>query len=126
MSDFPSPVAVLRAAAQLLIDSADAADEDVAANPYWRSEHHPPEHWFANGIDNACGGPAGQLARMFTPATAWALAADPGLVVDPAAPPVHLVTWTGPANNGEQSPRTTADNPPTSSDTPDNPLRDQS
>ena len=48
------------------------------------------------------------------------MAVDPGLVVDPAAPPVHLVTWTGPANNGEQCPRTTPDNSPTSSDTPDN------
>jgi hypothetical protein len=94
------------------------------------------------------------------------LAADT-LVVDPAAPPLHFVTWAGPpiprftyrpvtpemeraateravqaaadserssawfaetggvigdpaANNGEECPRTTADNPPTSSDTPDN------
>ena len=70
----PSPAADLRAAAQLLLDLADAADEDLATNPYWRSEYHPPEHWFANGIDNACGGPAGQLARMFNPATARALA----------------------------------------------------
>jgi hypothetical protein len=47
------------------------------------------------------------------------LATD-GLDVDPAAPPVHLVTWTGAANNGEQSARTTADNSPTSGDATDN------
>jgi hypothetical protein len=36
------------------------------------------------------------------------LAADGQLDVDPVAPPVHLVTWAGAANNGEQSaPRTT-------------------
>lgn len=48
------------------------------------------------------------------------LAAGPGFVIDPAAPPVHLVTWTGPANNAEQSARTTADNAPTSKDAPGN------
>jgi len=48
------------------------------------------------------------------------LAADTGLVVDPAAPPVHLVTWTGPADNAEQPARTTPANPATGSDTPDN------
>lgn len=48
------------------------------------------------------------------------LAAD-GPDVDPAAPPVHLVTWAGAANNAQQSARTTPDNSPTSSDTPDNP-----
>jgi hypothetical protein len=48
------------------------------------------------------------------------LAAGGQLDVGPASPPVHLVTWTGAANNAEQSPRTTADNSPTSSDTPDN------
>lgn len=75
MTDAPSPGADLRAAAQFLLDLADGTDEDIATNPYWRSEYHPPEHWFANGIDNACGGPAGWLAGMFTPATARALAA---------------------------------------------------
>lgn len=66
----PSPAADMRAAAQLLLDLADAADEDMATNPYWQSELHPREHWFANGIDNACGGPAGWLASMFTPGLA--------------------------------------------------------
>lgn len=75
MSDTRTPAADLRAAAQLLLDMADAADEDITTNPYWRSELEPREHWFANGIDNACGGPAGWLASMFNPATARALAA---------------------------------------------------
>jgi hypothetical protein len=70
-----SPAEVLRVVAQLLLDMADAADEDVDTNPYWRSEREPREHWFANGIDDACGGPAGWLASMFNPATARALAA---------------------------------------------------
>jgi hypothetical protein len=38
------------------------------------------------------------------------LVAGGQLAIDPAAPPVHLVTWTGAANNGEESPRTTPDN----------------
>lgn len=70
----PGPAADLRTAAQLLLDLADAADEDIATNPYWHSEIHPREHWFANGIDNACGGPAGWLASMFSPALARELA----------------------------------------------------
>lgn len=70
-----SPIEALRVAAQLLLDMADAADEDIATNPYWHSEPEPRDHWFANGIDNACGGPAGWLASMFNPATARALAA---------------------------------------------------
>lgn len=48
------------------------------------------------------------------------LAAGGELVVDPDAPPVHLVTWTGPTNNAEQSPRTTPNNAPTSGDAPGN------
>jgi hypothetical protein len=47
------------------------------------------------------------------------LAAGGESVVDPAAPPVHLVTWTGPANNAEQCPRTTPDNSVASSDAAD-------
>lgn len=74
MSDTPNPAADLRAAAQLVLDMADAAEEDITTNPYWHSELHPREHWFANGIDNACGGPAGSLASLFTPAAARALA----------------------------------------------------
>jgi hypothetical protein len=53
------------------------------------------------------------------------LATD-GLDVDPAAPPVHLVTWTGAANNGEECPRTTPDNSVARSDAADNSaLREQ-
>jgi len=73
MTDLP-PTDALRLAAQLLLDLADRADEDIDTNLYWRSQLHPREHWFSNGIDNACGGPAGWLASMFTPVTARALA----------------------------------------------------
>lgn len=48
--------AELRSAAQLLLDLADGTDQDIATNPYWKSESHP-QHQFANGIDNAVGGP---------------------------------------------------------------------
>jgi hypothetical protein len=48
------------------------------------------------------------------------LAADGQLGIDLASPPVHLVTSAGVANNGEQSARTTPDNPPTSGDATDN------
>lgn len=70
----PSPAADMRAAAQLLLDLADETDQDIDGNLYWRSDLHPREHWFANGIDNACGGPAGWLASMFGPALARELA----------------------------------------------------
>lgn len=69
-----NPTVEMRAAAQLLIDLADAADEDIENNLYWRSDFHPREHWFANGIDNACGGPAGWLASMFGPGLAREIA----------------------------------------------------
>lgn len=74
MSDH-APEEALRLAAQTLLDLADETDDDIANSEYWQSTIHPPEQWFANGIDNACGGPAGLLAGMLTPATARLLAA---------------------------------------------------
>jgi len=69
------PAAVLRTAAQTLLDLADETDEELATNTYWHSQIAPREQWFANGIDNACGGPAGKLAGFLPPDTARALAA---------------------------------------------------
>lgn len=65
---------ILLRAAQLLLDRADAAQEDLDTNPYWHSQIEPPERWFANGIDNACGGAGGLLAGLMSPPAARALA----------------------------------------------------
>jgi hypothetical protein len=70
----PSPAADLRAAAQLLLDLADETDAEIETNAYWRSEYRSPGAWFANGIDNACGGPAGILAGLLSPPLARELA----------------------------------------------------
>ncbi|GHD70383.1 hypothetical protein GCM10010317_077600 [Streptomyces mirabilis] len=70
-----TPADELRAAAQTLLDLADETDEEINTNAYWHSEFAPREQWFANGIDNACGGPAGKLAGLLDPATARAIAA---------------------------------------------------
>lgn len=69
-----SPAVDMRAAAQLLLDFADETDQDMANNPYWQSDHRPREQWFAAGIDNAVGGPAGWLAGLFSPALAREIA----------------------------------------------------
>ena len=69
-----SPAADLRAAAQLLLDLADETDKEIKTNTYWHSEIRPPVAWFANGIDNACGGPAGILAGLLSPPLARELA----------------------------------------------------
>lgn len=68
------PADELHAAAQTLLDLADETAEDIASNDYWHSERVGPERWFANGIDNAVGGPGGRLAGLLSPATARSLA----------------------------------------------------
>lgn len=70
-----SPEDDLRLAAQTLLDLADQTDNDIANNAYWHSQIAPREQWFAHGIDNACGGPAGRLAGLLSPDTARQLAA---------------------------------------------------
>jgi hypothetical protein len=69
-----SPAADLRAAAQLLLDLADETETEMETNTYWHSQIRPPVAWFANGIDNACGGPAGILAGLLSPPLARELA----------------------------------------------------
>lgn len=64
----------LRTAAQTLLDLADETDQELADNEYWHSQIAPREKWFANGIDNACGGPAGKLAGLLSPEAARELA----------------------------------------------------
>jgi hypothetical protein len=64
----------LRTAAQTLLDLADATDDDINTNPYWHSQIADPPHWFANGVENALGGPAGHLAGLLNPITARLLA----------------------------------------------------
>lgn len=70
-----SDVDVLRRAAQLLLDLADETDEELHSNSYWHSELEPRERWYANGIDNALGGPGGRLAGLLSPEAARELAA---------------------------------------------------
>lgn len=65
---------LLEQAAQRLREMADAAEKEMAANPYWGGD---PGN-FAAGIDNATGGAAGELAALFNPAMARDLA---GLIV---------------------------------------------
>ncbi|MGV9427124.1 hypothetical protein ACWDO7_22910 [Streptomyces sp. NPDC003656] len=47
-----------------------AATEDELAAPYWQNPQLPREYWFAAGVENALGGPAGKLAGLLDPATA--------------------------------------------------------
>lgn len=67
-----TPADEMTAAAQLLLDLADDTDEEIKTNEYWHSQL--TTNWFANGIENAVGGPAGQLAGLLNPAVARALA----------------------------------------------------
>jgi hypothetical protein len=72
-----SPAEEMRAAATKLRERVIAALGEIDANPYWGGD---PDN-FANGINNACGGAAGELAAMFSPDAAEALA----LVLDDTA-----------------------------------------
>jgi hypothetical protein len=66
------PIDDLNRAAQTLLDLADDTDEEIKTNAYWHSQH--TTDWFANGIENAVGGPAGQLAGKINPAAARGMA----------------------------------------------------
>lgn len=55
----------LRAASTRLRELARAVETDIATNPYWASEKHPPHDYpnlYARGVDNGLGGPAGTYA----------------------------------------------------------------
>ncbi|MER8030665.1 hypothetical protein ABTZ78_17100 [Streptomyces bauhiniae] len=64
------PSDTVTAAIQHLAVIADAAEDDLLANTYWHRDDLPQEHWFAAGIENAVGGPAGQLAGLLGPHSA--------------------------------------------------------
>lgn len=69
-----APGGELRAAAQLLLDLADAVRDDMCTNTYWESELVPPGARYGHGVRNALGGEAGELAALFTPEAAIELA----------------------------------------------------
>ncbi|MBY8341847.1 hypothetical protein JYK17_17605 [Streptomyces sp. KC 17012] len=77
-SDSPAagllPGDVVAAAARHLRTLAEAAGHDLTENAYWHSEFATREHWFANGVENALGGPAGKLAGLLSPANGLLLA----------------------------------------------------
>ncbi|MDX3020071.1 hypothetical protein [Streptomyces acidiscabies] len=68
------PAAELRAAAQTLRQHADAAEADIDSNPVWRSALTDRSNWYANGVRNGLGGPAGELAALMSPEPCRALA----------------------------------------------------
>lgn len=69
-----TPADELRTAAQTLLDLADETAEEIQTNSYWHSEIADRPRWFANGVENALGGPSGKLAGLFSPDTTRALA----------------------------------------------------
>jgi len=69
-----SPLETLHAAAQDLRALAAATDDEIAINPSWHSGLIQREHWFAHGITNAVGAPAGHLAALLSPANARLIA----------------------------------------------------
>lgn len=72
MSGVVSPAAVLRAAAVRLRGAAEAAAKDLETNDFWRS-YEPATAW-RDGLVNGFGGAPGELAALFPPAAALALA----------------------------------------------------
>lgn len=63
----PSSALTIHQAAAELRRQAEAARDQMARNDYWRSG-------WAAGVSNAIGGPEGDLAGLFTPELAMALA----------------------------------------------------
>ncbi|MFI7125946.1 hypothetical protein ACIBQ1_09650 [Nonomuraea sp. NPDC050153] len=61
MSDTKTLVTPLEASIAFLRERIDQARDEMATNPYWEGGT------FQQGIDNACGGAAGQLAAVFSP-----------------------------------------------------------
>lgn len=62
----------LRAAAQKILDLADAAQDDLDTGDYWAS--YPKQSAWHDGLTNGMGGTSGDLAAAFSPAVARALA----------------------------------------------------
>lgn len=95
-----SPAEELHTAAQTLLDLADETAEEIETNPYWHSEIAERPRWFANGVENGLGGPAGRLAGLLSPEAARALAALLRGVLSSAreAVPAHeeCTSWCSP------------------------------
>lgn len=68
----PSPAVELQQAANTLRTMARLTVEEMSAGAYWG---HDPDRW-ADGLRNACGGHAGNLAALMSPKAAVALAAQ--------------------------------------------------
>ena len=68
-----TPADELRTAAQTLMDLADTAQEDLDTNDYWKP-YAKATAW-RDGLTNGMGGASGDLAGVFSPAAAHALAA---------------------------------------------------
>ena len=67
----------LRAASARLRELAAAVEADIATNPYWASEEHPPHDYpnlYPRGVDNGLGGPAGAYAAALHLGVGTALA----------------------------------------------------
>ena len=67
-----TPADELRAAAQQLMDLADAAQDNLDTADYWRT-YDKAAAW-REGFVNGFGGPWADLVAVFTPATAYAIA----------------------------------------------------
>ncbi|MFZ3473130.1 hypothetical protein ACODT3_10650 [Streptomyces sp. 4.24] len=79
----------LRAAAEKLRALSLAAEADVAANPYWRSDLTARPDWYANGVRNGLGGESGELAAAMHPGVGTALADW----LDTAGANADALTW---------------------------------
>jgi hypothetical protein len=66
------PTDELRQAAQTLLDLADVAQTDLDTGDYWKP--YPKATAWRDGLTNGMGGASGDLAAVFSPAAAHALA----------------------------------------------------
>ncbi|MFI8448214.1 hypothetical protein [Streptomyces erythrochromogenes] len=69
-----TPADELRAVAEKLRTLAAEAEADVNTHPYWKSRTAARPDWYANGLRNGFGGPAGELAAALHPGVGAALA----------------------------------------------------
>ncbi|MEW1803240.1 hypothetical protein ACIGO7_35490 [Streptomyces virginiae] len=63
-----TPADEIKAAAQLLIDTADEAQEDLDTSDYWKS--YDKHTAWRDGFVNGFGGVSSELAALFPPSTA--------------------------------------------------------
>lgn len=71
-SESTDAVAVLKRAAQRLLDVADAAQEDLDTDSFWKC-YDPATAW-RDGFENGMGGVCSELAALFPPPVARELA----------------------------------------------------